>query len=253
MIKKSKPRILFFDIETMANQAYVWGKYEQDVITYKQHWYMISFAWKWLDEKQTHVLSLPDFKTYKKDPTNDVELITALWKLFNEADVVVAHNGLSFDVKKSNARFMKHHLKPPSPYKIIDTKLVAKKYFKMDSNKLDDIGDYFGLGRKINTGGFELWLGCERGDKKSWDKMCRYNKQDVILLEKVYLAMLPYMTNHPNIGVLVGEKRVCPNCGSSNVHKRGFTCSRTTRYQSYQCQNCGSWHQSPLKDNSQIR
>lgn len=251
MVKK--PRILFFDIETMANVVYVWGKYEQDAIAYKRHWYMLTFAYKWLGEKRTYCRSLPDYFSYKKDTTNDRELVKELWNLFDQADIVIAHNGASFDVKKANARFIKHKLPPPSPYKIIDTKLVAKKYLKMDSNKLDDIGDYFNIGRKINTGGFELWLGCESGDPKSWRKMCKYNMQDVVLLEKVYLEMLPYMTQHPNLALMIGERRACPNCQSINITKQGTRASQTNIFQNWKCSDCLSWHQSPLKEGSQIR
>ncbi len=251
MIKK--PRILLYDIETMANLSRVWGKYEQDVIAVERHWYMLTFAWKWLGESKTFVHSLPDFPMYKKDKYNDKSLVEVLWKLFDEADIIIAHNGNSFDIKKTNARFIKHRLPPPSPYKTIDTKLVAKRYFKFDSNKLDDLGDYFNIGRKINTGGWELWQGCEDGDPKAWEKMCRYNKQDVVLLEKVYLAMLPYMTNHPNIAALQETRKACPNCGSNHVQKRGYGVSSTTKYQKWQCMDCASWHSSALKEGSQIK
>jgi DNA polymerase elongation subunit (family B)/DNA-directed RNA polymerase subunit RPC12/RpoP len=249
---KKNPKILLFDIETMANLVYVWGKYEQDVIAYKRHWFMLSFAYKWLGEKKTYVHSLPDYPLYKKDKLNDQELVKELWKLFDEADIIIAHNGNSFDIKKANARFIKHKLPPPSPYRMIDTKLVAKKYLKMDSNKLDDIGDYFNIGRKINTGGFELWLGCEAGDKKAWKKMCDYNVQDVILLEKVYLEMLPYMIDHPHMGLLIdGSLNKCRNCGSTNIHKRGFGVNSKTRYQRIQCQDCGGWDKGETIKNGQ--
>lgn len=248
-----KPKILLFDIETMANLVYTWGKYEQDVIAYQRHWYMLTFAYKWLGEKNTHVKSLPDYPLYKKDKFNDRDLIKDLWKLFDDADIVIAHNGNSFDIKKANARFIKHKLPPPSPYKQIDTKLIAKKYLKMDSNKLDDLGDYFGIGRKINTGGFELWLGCEANDKKSWKNMCEYNIQDVILLEKVYLEMLPYITNHPNLAIYTGNNQSCPNCASLNVIKDGKVYRSTGIWQKWKCKSCNSWHSSPLKDNALIR
>lgn len=243
MDKKSKVKILLYDIETMANLSYVWGKYEQDTIAVEKHWYMLTFAYKWLGESRTHVKSLPDFPMYKKDKTNDSELVYELWKLFDEADVIIAHNGNAFDVKKTNARFIKHKLPPPTPYKTIDTKLIAKRYFKFDSNKLDDLGDYFGIGRKINTGGFSLWLGCVAGDKKAWKKMCDYNIQDVILLEKVYLEMLPYMTQHPNINLLQGTTHNCPNCGSKDTIKRGKNHTRVSTSQRYQCKDCKSWSQ----------
>lgn len=242
-----KPRVLFFDIETFANQAFVWGKYEQDVIAYNKEWFMLSFAWKWLGESTTHVLSLPDFPMYKKDKENDLSLVSYLWTLFDEADVVIAHNGNSFDIKKANARFIFHKLPPPEPYKKVDTKLVAKRHFNFNSNKLDDLGNYFGLGRKINTGGWELWEGCWKGDKKAWKKMTAYNKQDVILLEKVYLQMLPFMDNHPNIGLLNGDKEACPNCGSLNVQRRGTDPTRAGVKQRWFCKDCPSWHSAPLK------
>ncbi len=109
----SKTRVLFFDIETMAKKIYAWGDYEVNSIETAQHWYMLSFAWKWLGEKQTYVKGLPDYKGYKKDTTNDKLLVQDLWKLFDEADVIVAHNGKSFDIKKSNARFAKHCMQTP--------------------------------------------------------------------------------------------------------------------------------------------
>lgn len=238
-----KPKVLLYDIETMANLGYIWGKYEQNVIEFKEHWYMITFAYKWLGEKTTHVKSLPDFPIYKKDKQNDRQLVEALWKLFDEADVIIAHNGNSFDIKKTNARFIKHKLLPPTPYKTIDTKLVAKRYFNFTSNKLDDLGDYFEIGRKINTGGFELWLGCVNNDKKSWDLMCKYNKQDVVLLEKVYQTMLPYITNHPNYNLLLDTTHSCPNCGEDKLQKRGTSITRVSKSQRYQCTGCGAWSQ----------
>lgn len=227
----------------MANLSYVWGKYEQNVIAVERHWHMLTFAWKWMGEEKTHVLSLPDFPLYKKDKTNDKELVEALWKLFDEADVIIAHNGNSFDIKKVNARFLKHGLKPPTPYKTIDTKLVAKRYFLFDSNKLDDLGDYFGIGRKINTGGFSLWLDCEAGKKDAWKLMCKYNKQDVVLLEKVYERMLPFMTDHPNYNLLLGTTHSCPNCGQNKLQSRGVAITRVSKCKRYQCIGCGAWSQ----------
>lgn len=219
----------------MANLAYVWGKYEQNVIEYEREWYMLSFSWKWYGEKTTRVLGLPDFPLWKKDKKNDRELVTRLWKLFDDADIVIAHNGKSFDVKKANARFIYHGMKRPSPYSIIDTKIVAKRYFNFNSNKLDDLGNYLGLGRKIDTGGFELWLGCAKGDENSWVLMKRYNKQDVVLLEKVYEKLRGWIENHPP------REFGCPNCGGW-VQKRGFSVLRSGRKrQRLHCQECGAW------------
>lgn len=234
-------KTLLLDIETSPNLGYIWEKYEQDVLAYTEEWFMLSFAVKWLGKKRTDVWSLPDFPMYRKDKHNDKDLVTKLHSYLNEADVVIAHNGDFFDIKKSNARFIFHKLPPPKPFKTIDTKKVAKRAFMFNSNKLDDLGKYFGVGRKLKHTGFELWLGCLHGDKKAWKLMTKYNKQDVILLEKIYLRMLPWTLNHPNYNVYDGTKGGCPNCGSNKIQRRGFSYTQSNKYQQFACLDCRNW------------
>lgn len=237
-----KTKILIFDIETCPLLSYTWGLWEQNVIDVKNNWYMLSFSAKWLGEKKITTKGLIDYKSFKKDMENDKELVEDLWKLMDEADVVIAHNGKAFDVKKSNARFIAHGLTPPSGYKIIDTMLVARRYFKFDSNSLKNLAKYLKVGQKMETGGFQLWKDCMIGEKKAWKKMLRYNKQDVIVLEDVYLKLRPWMTtDHPNINVLSGRLEACPICGSNHLQKRGFSITRISRKQRYQCQSCAGW------------
>lgn len=238
-----EPKILVVDIETAPNLGYVWAKYQQDVYEYKSEWYILCFVAKWLGQKKTIASKLPDFKMFKKDPQNDFFVVKELWKLFDEADVVITHNGNKFDIKKSNARFLYHKMSPPSPFKSIDTRAVAKKYFNFNSNKLDDLGRYLNLGRKVEHEGFSLWLKCMDGDKPAWNRMINYNKQDVILLEKLYYTFQGWITNHPNIGLFRNQDYVCPNCGSKHLHKRGYAYTKVNKYQRVQCVECGAWSQ----------
>jgi uncharacterized protein YprB with RNaseH-like and TPR domain len=231
-----KAKILVFDIETTPNLGYVWGKYEQNVLEYQSEWTMLCFAYKWLGERKTVAVGQNKF--------SEEILVRRLHSLFEEADVVIAHNGNSFDVKMCNAKFIEFGLDPPSFYKSIDTKLVAKRYFRFNSNKLDDLGNKLGLGRKIQTGGFDLWMGCMRGDKGAWAKMLKYNVQDVVLLEKIYLKMRPWMDNHPAMNVLLDKPDACPKCGGGPLHKRGtLHRTKTGTVQRYQCTNCEGWSQ----------
>ena len=67
---------------------------------------MLSFAWKWADEKKVHCKALCDYPGYAKNKTDDTPLIKDLWKLFDEADILIAHNGDRFDRRKANSRFL---------------------------------------------------------------------------------------------------------------------------------------------------
>lgn len=234
--KPNAPKVLIFDIETAPNLAYVWGKWEQNVIDYHSEWYMLCYAWKWLGESSVKAASLQDWRC--KD---DRELVKSLWRLFDEADVVIAHNGDAFDVKKTQARFLFHGLKPPSPVVTVDTKKVARRYFNFNSNKLDDLGKTLGVGRKVKHSGFEVWLGCMRNDKKYWKEMIHYNKQDVTLLEKVYLKMLPWMKTHPNLAFLSGKSEGCPNCGSSKLKSYGIRRTKSSAYRRLRCLKCSAF------------
>ena len=229
-------KILLYDLETSPSLGYVWGKYEQDVIEFEQDWYILSFAYRWLDGT-TKVVALPDFASYKRNPENDKELVKKLWELFNEADITVAHNNLGFDSKKANARFIQHGLTPPKPYKAVDTLAVARKHFKFTSNKLDDLGKDLGVGRKLETGGYALWRECLRGNLKAWRKMKQYNKQDVELLLKVYEKLLPWMSGL----ITTNTYGACPKCGVEKLQARGFSFSVGRKYRRYQCLSCGGW------------
>lgn len=230
-----KPRILLFDIETAPNLAYVWTKYlEGSVIEFKEEWHMLSFAWKWLGEQTTHCLTMHNHLT-------DKHLVKALHSLFCKADVLVGHNGDSFDIKKSHARFLHYGLPPPPPLPSVDTKKVAKRYFNFNSNSLNDLGMSLGLGTKVKHSGFDLWKGCMANKASSFREMSRYNKQDVVLLEKLYNKMLPWMQNHPSVSMFKDGADGCPTCGSKRVISNGFRVTNAKRYRRLQCQDCGNW------------
>lgn len=236
-----QPRILLFDIETAPSIGYYWDRYKEgNIITVKRDWFMLCYCYKWLGENRVYSEALIDYK-YDIDKPDDFPIVEKLWHLFNEADVIIAHNGKQFDIKKANARFAVHGLKPPSPYVVVDTKLIAKSNFGFESNKLDELGRQLGLGRKIDTGGFELWLKCLAGVTSFWRKMVKYCKQDVVLLEQVYLKLRGWNKSHPNLGLL-NRNESCGNCQSrrENWNKNGFAYKSGGKYQRYSCKICGN-------------
>jgi DNA-directed RNA polymerase subunit RPC12/RpoP len=77
-------------------------------------------------------------------------------------------------------------------------------------------------------------------DRKAWKTMEAYNKNDVVLLEKVYDKFKAWIKSHPNHNAY-SANTCCPNCGSRKLHSRGTQVSLSKVYQRFQCQGCGSW------------
>lgn len=238
-------RVLLYDIETSPCLSYMWGLY-QEVQKYKfviKDWYVMCWSAKWLGDDEIFCESLIDHK-YTPGKEDDKPILKNLHRLLDQADVCIYHNGDKFDRRKVNARFIINGFPPPSPYKSIDTLKAARQNFCFTSNRLDDLGKMLGVGRKVDTNGYNLWLKCLDGDKEAWGLMKEYNKQDVLLLERIYLKLRPYMKNHPNLNLnLYGGIERCPICHSINVYKQGFAFTATGKYQRYQCNDCGKWAQ----------
>ncbi len=234
------PKILYVDIETSPLISYTWGMWDQNVglNQIQRDWSILAFCAKW---DGTKTLIYKD-QSKARDVFNDSSLVSELWHLLDECDIAVAHNGQAFDIKKINARFAIHGLKPPSPFKIIDTKLVAKRRFAFTSNKLEYLAEKLNKKYKKQTHkefpGFELWKECLAGNSKAWKVMREYNQYDVLALEELWSKLAPWDTVTGR-SVYYGPNRC--NCGSKNLERRGFGFTKIGKYQRFQCRDCGSW------------
>lgn len=235
-------KVLFLDIETSPILADVWALWDQNVGLNQiaMDWYILSWAAGWLGSDRV----LYADQRRASNIEDDSEILTKLWALLDEADVVVAHNGDRFDVPKINARFIKAGLPPPSPYRTIDTLKIAKARFKFTSNRLEYLGKYLGTeARKESHSAFpghSLWIAVRKGNLKAWREMERYNKADVATLKDVYKKLAPWDPRHPNLTVDGPVGHVCPICGGDHLEKRGFQYSNSGKYQRYVCE-CGAW------------
>lgn len=224
-------KILLLDIETSPIISYTWGIYEQNVIKRIKSFTILSVAYKWLGEK-TQVIAC--------DTQTEKSLLSKLHKLLDKTDIVIAHNGDSFDIRKINARFLAHKFPPPSPYLTVDTKKQAKKIAYFDSNSLENLGIDLSEGEKVKHRGFPMWEGCMAGVKSDWADMKKYNKQDVDLLERIYLRLRPWMKSHPR----VAEWFTCDKCASTKLHSRGKRLIGGKWFDRFQCQDCSGWSRS---------
>lgn len=233
---------LFLDLETAPNVAYIWSLFDSFVPIDRviSSGYTLCFAAKWAgsDEIIFHSIRDDGFKT----------MVRKLHKLLEKADVVIHYNGKKFDIPTANKEFLKAGLTPPSPYKQIDIYQTIKRQFRLASNKLDFVTTFFGLPGKTQHKGMELWKGCIAGDPDSWKTMKEYNCNDVIILEKLYDKVLPWIKDHPNELLYKDDGNwsvaCCTNCGSDSVQRRGYAYTKTQKYHRYRCNDCGTWSRS---------
>lgn len=231
--------IKILDIETAPHIAYVW-KFWKENIGHKQmleNGYILSFAAKDLHSEDVLYMENRD--------DNEKQIVQELINILDEADVVIAHNALKFDLPTICARAATLGIDPPSPYKVVDTLAAAKRYFRFPRNTLEYLAWAFGVSEKEqhkNFPGFELWYECLKKNDDAWEEMRLYNIQDVNTLEEVYLRMRPWIRNHPNIAVHnEPDKHCCPVCESENLQRRGFYHTNVGKYQRYRCNDCGTW------------
>lgn len=237
---KTLPKILIFDLETAPLKAYIWQRWNQNITTDAQlmsEYFILTWSAKWLFDKNVVSDKLTPEEAKNED---DKRIITSLWKIIDEADIIIAHNGEKFDVPKMNSRFLIHGLNPPSSFNQVDTLKVARKQFGFSSNKLDSLAKMFGFEGKLSTG-FGLWRSCVEGDKDALNEMSLYNDQDVILLEEVYLKLRPWIKGHPNVGLYMEiDEPLCTNCGSNKlIYMDKYYYTQTGKFETYRCE-CGA-------------
>jgi hypothetical protein len=235
-------KTLIYDIETTHDLVAVFQLKQNDYIQPEnivQERYIVCASWKELGKSRIYSTSvLDDPKRYKRNPHDDYAVVHKLHEVLGEADLIIAHNGDAFDLKFTEARILIHGLPPLPPIAKIDTLKVARDRFLFNANNLNYLGKILGVGGKKATKS-GLWLRVLAGDESAIHEMVKYNKQDVALLERVFLKLQPYVANHLS-RQLLGETG-CPRCGSTNVQSRGVHKAVTRAYQRFQCQDCGGW------------
>ena len=234
---------LILDIETAPNKVYSWGLFNQNIAINQidEPGYILCWGAKWHGKDKVHFASL---KQHGKH-----EMLNRIYELLDEADALIHYNGQRFDIPTLNQEFLSEGWVMPSPSIHIDLLKTARKQFRLPSNKLAYVAHYLKLGEKPASFNMELWKACMRGEAKAWKSMKEYNINDVLLTERVYDKLLPWISNHPNYALFHGaEEMSCTTCGSHRLQKRGMTQTKTLKYQRYQCQDCGTWMRSRVSE-----
>lgn len=239
-----EPRILLADIETLPNVVTSWGlnvpsKYlsHENILSERS---IVCASWKWLGKAKVYSADVLDSPGKHRDGG----ILRKLSGAWSQADAIVAHNGDRFDVPWIKTRMIYAGMEPPPPVPTIDTRSLARRHFYFNSNRLDYLGKYLGVGQKIRTD-FHLWLDAMKGRREAIAKMVAYNREDVRLLERVYLKLRPFLPAKVNASQWSTAELACPKCGSDKIHARGLMRLAASTRQRFQCQTCGGWSSKP--------
>jgi hypothetical protein len=230
----TKPKILVLDIETAPGSAYIWSLYDDGPIPLERlirPGRILCWTAKYVGE--SHV--------FQADERGGREAMLAeLARLLATADAVVTYNGNRFDLRKIRGELLAARLRPFPKLTSIDLYQTIKE-MGLFSSKLEYVSQYTEIGKKLRHEGFGLWRKIvEYNDSKAWTKMLRYNKRDVLLTERLYKRLAPYIATHPRLRP-AKDRPDCDVCGSSRLQSRGHRYTRLFKIERFQCTACGHW------------
>lgn len=231
-----KPKVLFWDIEASNLNA--------------NYGFVFCVGYKWQGEKKVHVIDIRDFKSFKKDTTDDKEVLKAFEEVYNSADVTVAHYGQRFDLPFIQTRRMMQSLGPMANVPMIDTWRISKYKLKLNSNRLETISRSIPTNKDFKTPvEGHHWVKGAAGNDKSIQYIVDHCIADIKVLEKVFDTIAPLATGTPNLSKLFhGDIEGCPMCASKNTHKRGLYLTGRGKKQRRYCSDCGHWFTTTAKD-----
>ena len=238
----SYPKILVFDIETAPITAYTWGLWKQNVglNQIKHDWHFLAWAAKWYGDPASKTMYMDNRKA--KNVRNDKTIVKGLWKLLNEAHIVITQNGEKFDILKFNARAVAYGLPPVSHFKSTDTLKESRRAFKFTSHKLEymaeNINKKYKKLKHSEYPGFELWAEVLKGNQRAWQVMKTYCIHDVLATEELFQHIQSYIRTQ-NLANYFDDAAIRCRCGSKNIVKKGPVYTDVGKFQGYLCKDCG--------------
>lgn len=231
-------KLLFYDVETSPMMSYHWQAKTEYIGAHavvEDDRAMLCWSAKWSDDSKVLSARVTGKEAKTQD---DVRIVTKLADLLRQADYVIAHNGNRFDYKRVNTRLLLNRADPLGQVQMIDTLTIARGSFDLPYNNLNYLSTKLGFGEKLSTN-FDLWRRSVMGDTKALREMAEYCDQDVVLLEHVFHAMVPYAKTLPRlVDAAEWREELCPYCGSKDRTKSGIYRTKVNNYQKWRCGGC---------------
>lgn len=237
---KNPSKILILDIERLPGLARVWEPKTRYIAprSFVEWPRLLCWAARWYGEKQYE---------FAAEWIDRGTMIADIWALYDQADIVVTYNGITFDNKHLKSEWLEAGLRPPRPWKDVDL-YRAVKQFGFESKSLDSVTRRLGRPGKALHYDMDLAHSATNGNQRAQAKMRRYNLGDVELTEWLYDRLRGWIPAHPFIGEHDGESDRCNQCGSTKLRREPSKYRAVViDYNLLRCVNCGGlvragWH-----------
>lgn len=229
------PKILVIDIESSPLVAYVWGLKDQNIglNQIKEDWKLMAVGAKWLGD--------PELMYRDLSKHSEISIINFAWKLLNKADIVITQYGTGFDAPRLNAKFISKGMRPPDPYRHLDTYRIVSRVAQFTSNKLEYLTDKLCVKyKKLSHSkfpGFSLWRECLDGNAEAWKEMQKYNLHDVLSTEELYMKVRAWTPESMPDAFLTNGNRKCRVCGGT-INSKGLVSTNKGKWQLLRCKSC---------------
>ena len=224
----SEPKILLLDVEATGLKA--------------DFGIILCFGYKWLGQKKVYCPAISDYPEFNKNPAAEEPLLRDIYKVIEQADMVITYYGTGYDFKFLTAKFMEYGIGiwPNVPH--VDLYYTVKRNFAISRKSLQNVGYYLKLSNEKSGVEGRIWRNAQAGHRDAITWIIKHCRADVLLLEEAYLKLRPLIRRHPKVSGNVD----CPVCGGTHIQRRGHEMNRLQgRKIRMSCVGCGHWFTLP--------
>lgn len=132
------------------------------------------------------VLRSDSYTNWDHNRSVDAPICKDLHNALMPYDIIIAHNGVNFDVRFMMTRFLKWGIVWPQP-KIVDPVRIARRYLRLGRNGLESACHHFGIYGKTSCIG-DKWMEAKfdrgRTNKSAMNYVVDHCVADIDILEK---------------------------------------------------------------------
>lgn len=193
----------------------------------------ICIAWQFYGQKRVEFAS-------EWDDGRETMLRRA-WEAYDQADVIYGHNVGRFDTKNLNSEWRDLGLAPPSPFKVIDTLVEARRTFGDESKTLSALTQRLGIETKTDKYEVQVARDAIAGDRAAQRKLKAYNIGDIHASRELVDRLRGWIPSHPHdlIG-RIDDRPTCNQCWGDNLIPNGVKLAQQIAYRLFRCGDCGA-------------